>query len=97
LQHQPQSGPSVGALVSNLKVGVALAKSDESFAQELLRLSDEEANWFSIWHDPTQGSRGPLKKFSRKTAHRSGFVVVHLKDGVQLGDLQKIFDPFAQV
>lgn len=96
LENEAEGGGAVGTLIHYLDIGVSFAKSDESFADQLLWFGDEEADWFSICHDPTRGSRGWPIKFSRKATDSLGFVIMDFEDGVEFGDLEQVVDSFGE-
>ena len=96
LENEAEGGGAIGTLIHYLYIGVSFAKSDECFADQLLWFGDEDADWFSICHDPTRGSRGWRGKFSRKAADSLGFVIMNFEDGVELGDLEQVMDPFGE-
>ena len=96
LENEAEGGGAIGTLVHYLDIGVSFAKSDECFAHQLLWFGDEDADWFSIYHDPTRGSRGWEGKFSRKAADGLGFVIMHFENRIELGDLEQVLDPFGE-
>jgi len=44
LEDEAEGGGAIGTLIHNLEIGVSFAKSNESFANQLLRFGDKDAD-----------------------------------------------------